>query len=139
LVGGQLGNQRDWALVRLDRPVPATISEPVRAWNKGPVTVGQRVFVIGYPSGIPMKNAPGAQVREQSNPNFFVANLDTFGGKSGSGVYDQQTRELIGILVRGGADFVRDKTANCNRVHICPSSGCRGEDVTRLNVVNVLR
>jgi hypothetical protein len=139
LIGGELDNNRDWALVRLARPVPATIAEPVAGWNKGPVAVGQRVFVIGYPSGIPLKYAPGAQVRDQSNPNFFVANLDTFGGNSGSGVFDQATSKLIGVLVRGDADFVRDNTENCNRVHICPMNGCRGEDVTHLSVVSALQ
>ncbi len=139
VAAGDIASKRDWALVRLARPVPAAVAEPVTAWNKDPVAVGQRVFVVGYPSGIPLKYAPGAQVRDQSNTAFFVANLDTFGGNSGSGVYDEKTGKLIGVLVRGDADFVKDNTQQCNRIHICPSTGCRGEDVTRLSVVSALQ
>jgi hypothetical protein len=135
LLGGEMSDTKDWALVRLARPVPAEIAEPVTAWDIAPVAKGQKVFVIGYPSGIPLKYAPDAEVRDQSKPGFFVANLDTFGGNSGSGVYDQTSRNLIGVLVRGDSDYVKDTDENCSRVHVCPSTGCRGEDVTRLSDV----
>jgi len=138
VLGGELSKTRDWALVRLSRPVPSNIAKPVTAWSKGPVAVGQRVFVIGYPSGTPLKYAPGAEVRDPSNPDYFVANLDTFGGNSGSGVFDQETHKLIGILVRGDTDYVTDTAANCRRVNICPNTGCNGEDVTHLSAVKAL-
>ncbi len=135
VVGGEMNDTRDWALVRLDRAVPETVAKPVTDWAREPVQIGQGVFVIGYPSGIPLKYAPGAHVRDNSNPGFFVANLDSFGGNSGSGVYDQATRKLVGILVRGDADYLEDRTRKCRRVHFCPKNGCRGEDVTRIGVV----
>jgi Trypsin-like peptidase domain len=135
VVGGETGMPRDWALIRLARPVAATLAEPVTAWDTTAISKGAKVFVIGFPSGIPLKYAPGAEVRDNENPDFFVANLDTFGGNSGSGVYDQSTKKLIGILVRGETDYVEDQSKNCSRVNICPSSGCRGEDVTRISLV----
>lgn len=136
IVGGTMNPKaEDWALLRLSRPVPATLAEPVSNWDPTPVRQDQRVFVIGYPSGIPIKYAPGATVRHISDPGFFVTNLDTFGGNSGSGVYDEVTNRLIGVLVRGETDYVPDKTRSCYRANICPTSGCRGEDVTRIGVV----
>jgi hypothetical protein len=135
VLGGEKNDARDWALVRLDRAVPDTIAKPVTDWTVDPVKKGQRVFVIGYPSGIPLKFAPGAHVRDDSNPGFFVADLDTFGGNSGSGVYDQATKKLAGVLVRGDTDYLQDKANKCWRVHVCPQNGCRGEDVTRISVV----
>lgn len=132
---GEMNETRDWALVRLDRPVPEAIAKPVTDWARDPVQVGQGVFVIGYPSGIPLKYAPGAHVRDISNPGFFVANLNSFGGNSGSGVYDQATNKLVGVLVRGDTDYLEDKARKCWRVHYCPKNGCRGEDVTRISVV----
>jgi hypothetical protein len=42
-------------------------------------------------------------------------------------VFDANTKELVGILVRGAQDYVADGA--CNRVNVCPSTGCRGEDV----------
>ncbi len=129
------GRDRDWALVQLDRPVPETVAQPVTAWSKTPVVKDQKVFVIGYPSGLPMKYAPGARILEASNPVYFVATLDTFGGNSGSGVFDQSTNELVGVLVRGDTDYVRDAAKGCTRTYICPTSGCRGEEVTRISLV----
>jgi V8-like Glu-specific endopeptidase len=135
VVGGEFTEKdKDWALVRLDRPVPETVAKPVTSYAVEPVQKNQRVFVIGFPSGIPLKYAPGARVRDNANPAFFVADLDSFGGNSGSGVYDQATKKLIGVLVRGDTDYARDYANNCNRVHVCPR-GCRGEDVTRLSLV----
>jgi len=131
----EIGKPQDWALVRLARPVPASLAEPVTAWDMSPVSKGAKVFVLGFPGGIPLKYAPGAEVRDSSNPSFFVANLDTFGGNSGSGVYDQTTKKLLGVLVRGEADYVHDQRKNCERVNVCPKSGCRGEDVTRISLV----
>jgi V8-like Glu-specific endopeptidase len=136
VVGGTMNTKADdWALVRLSKSVPSTIAEPVTDWDLRPVTQDQKVFVIGYPSGIPLKYAPGATVRDISNPSFFVSNLDTFGGNSGSGVFDEASNALIGVLVRGETDFLRDESKNCSRVHICPTSGCRGEEVTRISLV----
>ncbi len=129
------GRDRDWALVQLDRPVPATVAKPVTAWSKTPVIKDQKVFVIGYPSGLPMKYAPGARIHDASSPVYFVATLDTFGGNSGSGVFDQSTNELVGVLVRGDTDYVRDAAKGCMRTYICPTSGCRGEEVTRISLV----
>ena len=77
---------------------------------------------------MPLKIANNAAVRSNSpNLDWFVANTDTFVGNSGSGVFDASTKELVGILVRGATDYVPDGT--CNRVNVCPSDGCRGEDV----------
>lgn len=137
VLDGQLlkGEDRDWALVQLDRPVPKTVAEPVTGWRKPAVAKGQKVFVVGYPSGLPMKYAPGAEVLDTSNPVYFLANLDTFGGNSGSGVFDQSTNELVGILVRGGTDYVQDRARGCYRTFACPKSGCKGEGVTRISLV----
>lgn len=129
-----LDANRDWALVKLDRPVPASIAEPIKAWRKTPITTGDKVFVIGYPNGLPMKYAPNAKVRDTSNPMYFVADLDTFGGNSGSGVYDEATNELAGVLVRGELDFVKDNAKGCMKVNVCPKT-CKGEEVTRISLI----
>jgi V8-like Glu-specific endopeptidase len=136
-VAGQKTDSLDWALVRLDRPVPAAVAAPITNWDISPVAQGQQVFVIGYPSGLPLKYAPGAAIRDISDPGFFVANLDTFGGNSGSGVFDEKTRKLIGVLVRGDADYKYDQKKFCYYANVCPIDGCKGESVTRLSAVTV--
>ncbi|MDX2258599.1 MAG: trypsin-like peptidase domain-containing protein [Hyphomicrobiaceae bacterium] len=123
----------DWAIVDLDRPVPSSVAAPVRrATLAQPVVEGEPVYSLGYPDGLPLKYAPGATVRDTASPTTFKANLDVFTGNSGSGVYLAETNELVGILVRGERDFVRDKQAGCVRTFICPTTGCKGEDVMRL-------
>ena len=142
VVGGENGDnadarRHDWALVRLDRPVPASIAEPVSNWETAPVTKGARVFVMGFPAGMPLKYAAGATVRDASNEAWFVANLDTFGGNSGSGVYDQTSKKLIGVLVEGELDYKADTARNCYLINLCPDNGCSGETVSRLSQVRI--
>ncbi len=138
LLGHDTGD-KDWALIRLDRPVSPAIATPVSDWKLEPVRKGQKVFVIGYPSGIPLKYAPGAEVRETENGGFFKADLDTFGGNSGSGVFDQATNKLVGVLVRGDTDYEEYKPGHCMIAHVCPRyADCSGEYVTRISVVPAL-
>ena len=142
VAGGESGDfadvhRHDWALVRLDRPVPAAVAEPVTNWETASIAKDQRVFVMGFPAGLPLKYAPGARVRDASNNAWFVANLDTFGGNSGSGVYDQTTKKLAGVLVVGEVDYKPDVARGCFLVNLCPESGCSGETVSRLNQVRI--
>lgn len=128
LIGRQeIGNGPDWALVRIDRPV--NNHNVVRIRRNGKINETQALHVIGHPSGLPTKFAGGASVRDNQPDAFFIANLDTYGGNSGSPVFNSETHEVEGILVRGDTDFVRQGT--CNVSLVCPSTGCRGEDCTR--------
>lgn len=117
----------DYAVIKLDRPVTGRAVLPLR--RTGKIADGRQVYVIGHPSGLPLKYAPGAIVRDNDEDAFFVANLDTYGGNSGSPVFDEETHQVEGILVRGETDFVLVGT--CRVSNVCSTSGCRGEDVTR--------
>lgn len=131
LIGRQLADDgADWALVRLDRAVVGR--SPVKVRSTGKVKNDQALFVIGHPCGLPQKYAPGAKVRENTLASFFVANLDTYGGNSGSPVFNAESVTVEGILVRGENDFVSN--GSCNVSLVCPTTGCRGEDVTRATI-----
>ena len=129
IIGRQLTNEGDWALVRTDRLVSNHRILPVRF--DGRVADNQGVYVIGHPVGLPTKFADGANVRDNSQGAFFVANLDTYGGNSGSPVFNRDTHIVEGILVRGETDFTFDPQGACNVSLVCPDTGCRGEDCTR--------
>ena len=120
-------NDQDYALVRLDRPV--TDRRPLTLRRSGNLEKSEPLVVIGHPMGLPTKIADGASVRNWSaSGKYFVANLDTYGGNSGSAVLNERTLEVEGILVRGETDM---KYSNgCYRSNICSDSGCRGEDVS---------
>jgi len=118
----------DWALIRLDREV--TGHEPLRFRAHGVINDGERLVVIGHPSGLPRKYAAGANVRENTASGYFLANLDTYHGNSGSAVFNARTLEVEGILYAGAWDFVRD--GRCDRSYTCPDTGCPGlEYITR--------
>jgi hypothetical protein len=128
LLGWHLDNDgTDWALVRLDREVAGHGVASIR--RAGKIPDGEDIYVIGHPVGMPAKYAPGAEVRDNTSGPFFIANLDTYGGNSGSPVFNKNTHEVEGLLVRGEQDFVR--VGNCAASNVCPDSGCRGEDCTR--------
>jgi hypothetical protein len=128
LIGHKLtATGTDWSLVRLSRPVTGHMPATIR--RSGKIPDQQRVHVIGHPCGLPLKVASGARVRDNSNASFFIANLDSYGGNSGSPVFNSATYEVEGLLVRGDTDFV--KVHGCNVSVVCPNTGCRGEDVTR--------
>ena len=128
--GQRLG--ADYALVQLDRKV--TGRKPL-AVNKGAaLKKGDGIFVIGHPVGLPVKLAGSAKVRDFSKVGYFVADLDTFGGNSGSPVFNTRTKKIEGILVRGDEDFL-DSPAGCTTMATYEQTGGRGEDVTKISEV----
>lgn len=128
ILGRQIGIEgTDWALVQLDRPVLNHRFVRIRRGSKIPDN--SKLHVIGHPCGLPKKYAGNAVVRNNAQARYLVANLDTYGGNSGSPVFNSVTHEVEGILVRGETDFVRNGT--CYVSNICPADGCRGEDCTR--------
>ncbi len=131
VVARELTNSQDYAIVKLDRPVKG---HRVLTMSQTPAAVAEAVFVIGHPAGLPTKIAGGAQVRSQ-NPGYFVTNLDTYGGNSGSAVFSAVTNQIVGILVRGDKDFAYDAARSCSRSNVCLFDGCRGEDVTNISYV----
>jgi hypothetical protein len=124
----------DWAVVKLNRKVED--HTPLITRKKGKINDGESVYVIGHPAGLPQKFASNARVRENTHTDFFVANLDTYGGNSGSPVFNLSTHEVEGILVRGEVDFVPN--VSCFISLPCPINGCRGEDCTRITLIEHL-
>ncbi len=135
VVSGTLQNSLglDYAVVQLDRSVTGREPLDMRIDDKVPNLTG--LVVIGSPSGLPLKVAVGANVRNNTHPFFFNANLDTFQGNSGSAVFNAETGMVEGILVRGEEDFVPNKLQMCIEANKCADNSCRGEDVTRLTAI----
>jgi V8-like Glu-specific endopeptidase len=127
----------DYAVIQLDRPVEDR--EPLVYRKKGKIPDNQPILVIGHPSGLPTKVAGNSNVRDNSNSVFFNSNLDTFGGNSGSAVFNDETGMVEGILVRGEMDYVYDREKGCRIPKVCKDDECRGEDVTRITNIKELR
>lgn len=127
----QLDTGRDYALVRLDRPVRG---HKILKLSSTAVQVKDPLIMVGNPVGLPTKISGGAWVRKTTD-QFFVANLDSYVGNSGSAVLNANTLEVVGILVRGAQDFVTDSARNCLVSNVCTDEGCRGEDVTNISYI----
>jgi V8-like Glu-specific endopeptidase len=141
VIKAKLYGDEDFAIIRLDRKV--TNRKPLKLRSTGKIKKGQKLFVIGHPSGLPMKYADGAKVFNVFNP-YFSTNLDTFGGNSGSPVFNYSTNEVEGILVRGDVDYIisSHNDAQCTRVNVCNTNrqnciendpNIDGEHVTKIS------
>jgi V8-like Glu-specific endopeptidase len=124
----------DFAILKLDREIKD--HAPLVLETSIPPTQGGFVYVLGHPSGLPLKLADNATIQAISANGFFTANLDTFGGNSGSPVFSASTHHVQGILVRGGTDYKSEGT--CNRAFVCPALPdstvqCGGESATLIS------
>jgi V8-like Glu-specific endopeptidase len=128
--------QADYAVVQLDRAVVGRNPLTVRKEGK---PADDAVFtVIGHPTGLPTKITSSAKMRNNKNAVYFVTNSDTYGGNSGSVVVDSKTGIVEGILVRGDTDYAREGQNCLSSVHRSQDGG-RGEDVTRITIINNLK
>lgn len=125
----------DYAVIELEKVV--TDREPLTLRSGGKPVVGDELVVIGHPSGLPTKVADGGVVRSV-NDVYLVASLDTYGGNSGSAVFNATDGVVEGILVRGATDYVYDSSKGCRVSNVMGQSEGRGEDVTLISSVEGL-
>ncbi|MCX6580005.1 MAG: serine protease [Candidatus Aminicenantes bacterium] len=90
-------NGADWALVKLDRRV---FGQTVAKLSEKAISNHYPAYVLGHPMGLPLKFAPGICL-DDVNDACFSAQLDMYSGNSGSPIFDGNTHEAIGIVVRG--------------------------------------
>ncbi len=113
----------DHAVIRLDRPVTGISPVPLARDNN--LAEGEPLALIGHPATIPKKIAAGAVVKNpDAHAYWFQANLDAYGGNSGSMVVNLNTYEVEGILVRGAPDY--NTSGGCARTNYVPDSGNTG-------------
>ena len=124
---------KDYAVIQLDRP--AEDRTPLTFRRKGKAKIGNKLVVIGHPSGLPMKITDNGKIQRMNKEEiwkpistlfkkryYFNANLDTYSGNSGSPVFNRKTKTVEGILVQGGEDYVRNIDYFCNESNRLPDS-----------------
>jgi|GEM_PF-4268177 hypothetical protein len=131
----------DWAILKLNREVEGR--SPLRLNLTDEVPKGIPLYMLGHPTGLPLKLVTEAEVKEDRNPDFFGADLDSFAGNSGSPVFDQRTQEVVGILYRGQEDYVLEddyKGSGESRMTAARHSGFLGwEKCVRVASLNFLK
>jgi len=113
----------DYAVIRLDRKVK--LVTPLKMAPQD-AKAGDWLYVLGHPCGLPLKFANQARVISSYSSIYFTATLDTYGGNSGSPVFNTN-HEVVGILVRGETDFVSISSGRVSR------QGRNGESVTKVS------
>lgn len=151
------GRTDDYAILHFSRPVTHHASLKYR--KTGKLADGARVFMIGYPRGLPAKFSLDRKVSSNTDPSYFSAPLDCFHGNSGSPVFNAKTLEIEGIFVRGDGDFpgendssvdpemmgdfVFDKAQKCYRTFVCKGKACTvtmdSTRITRVPLQNSLQ
>ena len=122
-VSDETAPYRDYALIRLDRPV--LDRAPLKLSSSASLGRNEKLSMIGYPFGTPAKWTPHGKVL-YNNPSrtTFITNLDAFEGNSGSPVFNAEN-EVVGILIAGtpSNDFVEDSVAKCSTYNRCNKNG----------------
>jgi V8-like Glu-specific endopeptidase len=108
----------DFALIEINEPQE---DRPYLELENS-VTPEQDIYMLGFPSGIPMKVANNAKVINVFD-KFFSANLDAFSLNSGSPVLSEKTDKVIGILVRGSTDYFIKPNSKKYTVNVCNDQG----------------
>jgi hypothetical protein len=132
VVAREIDGERDFALIRLERVVKKR--SPLKLNLSKEVTEGTSVFMLGHPLGLPMLHSKPAPVNVIIDEFSFKATLDSFAGNSGSPVFNAQTSEVEGILVRGEEDFVKEEEG-CYRYkkYETELEPLRGEGVSKIS------
>jgi hypothetical protein len=114
----------DYAVVQLDR---SAIGRTPVSLRTTPLVETEPLSVLGCVSGLPAKIDSGAHVLSTRAPNgdFFLLDSDTFQGSSGSGVFDASA-QLVGVLVRGGEDYVDRADSSCKVPKVVGTVGDSG-------------
>jgi hypothetical protein len=103
----------DWVILALERPVDHLADVPLPA--TATPRLGDAVYALGHPRGLPLKLADNATVRE-TDGGTFRTDLDTYVGNSGSPVFCARTHALLGIVAeaqKGEGDFEPSPTLRC--------------------------
>jgi V8-like Glu-specific endopeptidase len=115
---GSVSTRIDYAIIRLDRE---TDREPYRFRTSGTVPFYSPVYMIGAPTGLPLKLADNAYVVYNKDSRYFKNSLDGFPGNSGGPVFNKYGF-IEGIHVRGAVelsggkytgDYKYDQECNC--------------------------
>jgi len=133
IIGRELNDTGgDFAVIKLNKKVANRT--PMKLNLAGKPQLADEVIVLGHPTGLPQKIAGGAEVRKLEDI-FFKANLDTYGGNSGSPIINARTYEVEGILVRGAEDYVAAPNAKCGISNILSNDTIDAEQGSNISQV----
>lgn len=122
----------DFSIIELDRDAPLPFKATLNIEDN--LQRGDALFTLGYPLGLPKKYADGKVTQNRPGGLYFYADIDAYGGNSGSPVFNARTGALEGILISGEEDISPTKEG-CQATHHCDGNGCLGEMVLKMSMI----
>lgn len=114
----------DIAIVQIDREFPLS----ALSLTEQSLTLQDEILAVGFPSGLPMKSSGPGPIRSITD-NIIIAELETYGGNSGSPVFNKNSNKIAGLLVGGEDDFILADNKKCFKSKVCDSQTCQGEEI----------
>lgn len=127
----------DWRVFELERAAQhirrLTVYKGVEIQRHWPLSI------VGYPNGLPAKYGNNANIVDTSPEGYFVTDIDSYVGNSGSPVFVETDTDaiVVGLLSRGAADYLETSrgSESCLQSRQCTSDTCGGEHVTPSSVL----
>jgi hypothetical protein len=120
----------DYAWLRLATTVSPPLEPAPLRLDVSTLQVGQPLTFVGTSGGTPLKIDSGATLHDPGAPwfDYFRADTDSARGASGGGAFDG-VRALLGVLARGGADYVTN-AGGCKVTAVRPPGAAPEEELT---------
>lgn len=83
--------------------------------SKNNLGTNEELIVMGHPEGLPLKISDGAKVLDQ-NEKLFISNSDIRGETVGAMAFSAKTKELVGMMIYGTANYSYPLEGSCRRV-----------------------
>ncbi len=123
-------SKNDWAIFKVSK---STKLRPILKFRTaGKINNNAKLSVIGHPSGLPLIITDENKITNNDSEFLFKINSDTFGGNSGSPVFNEETGLVEGILTDGDSDYRLNKSRGCMEAYKCTAKTCKGENVVRI-------
>jgi V8-like Glu-specific endopeptidase len=101
----------DLAVYELDRPADKA---PLKYSRNDKSDVGTPLFMLGHPYGISLKLSDNSAITEvMAKRHTFRNHLDAFSVNSGSAIFNADSMEIIGVLVRGTGQNITNRGREC--------------------------
>ena len=95
-----------------------------------------RVYVLSHPLGMPLMASTKGKVNFQETNMYMRVKVDMFPGSSGAPLLNYKNGKVIGVLVRGEEDFIRNDKKACFKHRVClEKDDCQGGDFSSLNIL----
>ncbi len=128
------GLKHDFAIFKLNRK--ATGRTPLKLEDHYENQAGDPIGMVGAPLGLPLKISRYGEILGEDDELSFQVNVDTYGGNSGSPVFDVKTMKVLGILVAGEPDFTYNTAQKCSQSRHYYSERWKGERAYRVDVID---